>query len=69
VSEYWPAGIRRAGHDPTAYLDAFKPYFSRFRRVREGSESFRPIAGLHDDANLITGEEGRNDATDYLFAR
>jgi FkbM family methyltransferase len=65
VSEYWPYGLRRAGHDPEEFFQIVANNFSRFARVRSTTEAncFQPVAVLRDDARRIRG------AMDYAFLK
>jgi FkbM family methyltransferase len=65
VSEYWPYGLRRAGHDPEEFLQIVANNFSRFARVRGTTEAnrFEPVSMLPDDARRIQG------AMDYAFLK
>jgi len=63
ATEYWPAGLRRAGFDPSAYVAALAECFAEFRRVGEDADAaFRPIAELASDAARVT------DSADYLLS-
>lgn len=63
ATEFWPAGMRRAGFEARDYAALLASHFKAFHRLGEGaSDAFRPTTELAADASTV------KDSTDYLLS-
>jgi FkbM family methyltransferase len=63
ATEFWPAGMRRAGFDARDYAALLASRFEAFHRLGEGAaETFRPTSELAADAASV------KDSADYLLS-
>lgn len=72
LTEYWPYGLARLGHDPRAYLDRLARFYPFAARLTEGATPAQLVFGPSGDvvARLANfGAEGAIDATDIAFAK
>ncbi len=72
VTEYWPYGLRRLGHDPRVFLNRLATLFPYAAQLPEGAEpaglALKPSAEV---AQRLAGFAPDNeiDATDIVFAK
>ncbi|MBE9015416.1 FkbM family methyltransferase [Chroococcidiopsidales cyanobacterium LEGE 13417] len=75
VTEYWPYGIRRAGYEPSNFIQIVKSSFTSFAEVPKRNEvfysNFKPISEF--DAHIKTefgaDEKTSTKVTDYIFRK
>jgi len=75
VTEYWPYGIRRAGYEPSQFVQIVKSSFTSFAKVSNNSEisygNFKPMSEFEANVKTEFGVDIKTvtKATDYIFRK
>lgn len=71
ISEYWPYGIRRAGFEPTDFIEIIEKNFTSFCRIQENTptDGFKPISMLAQDIQTVAKSIDCVQFTDYIFKK
>ena len=71
ISEYWPYGLRRAGFEPSEFLEIIEKNFTSFSRIQEDAypNAFKPISMLATDMQTVSNSIDCVNFTDYIFRK